>query len=471
MKEHSENTQIDLLQTLHKVLTGDNSLSCCSAIQGLVKIHANDETSQQKLIELLRDQNPDVRMEAVNAIGQFKSTDAVQALLYNLQNDPEGDVRIEVVKALARIKSPDSVKPLIDCVREDGYPHLDLRSDDMDYSPCWEVQSQALNTLGEIDDPRAVSTIIALLEDDDYEDLLETGYRVLAQLNTDSSRAFLLSQLKTGGNLARRRAAQAISRLAVFKTTTQDLPLEVLTQLSHALGDPDPAVRLYVARALGQTRNPLVVAPLILLLNDPDNDVRNEIASMLGKMRSKEVTDHLHSLLGESKNKHKRPLVHVLGEIAAPGSCEILMALLDSEDPDLLYEVIWALGEIGLPNPIIKLTDILENNQNDTSVRFIATQVLGKLLHRSKQNELQNRTRTSEQPQDQAYEMLNKTVHDENESISYARFMPWLKSPPRMRNNYWSSCWKHPLSHRKNKIKRNPSVMNYSRSNLPYLES
>ena len=432
-------------QIMLDVLDQDNSLSQCCAVQALTKLGAADDATQQRLITLLRDPDADVRMQTAHTLGELKSASAIEALVYNLENDPEGDVRIQAVIALAKITSDQTLAPLVRCLEQDGYPQLDHSTDDMEFSACWEVQSQALNALGKLGDVRGVAPIIKLLENDEYEHLQEQGFRVLAQIDSTQTLAFLLKQLKQGSHLARRRAAQALSSAAVFNTDDKELSVEVLTALSHALGDSDPSVRLYVARALAQTHNPLVSAPLILLLNDPDAEVRHEVAKLLGKMRSSDVVDRLHTLLSEADCKHKASIVHVLGDIADPTSVEILTALLDTNDSDLLYEVVWALGECGLPDPEIQLATILANEKNDPALRIQAAQSLAKLLNNKTSTELKlvqeniSDENTSDndsiEKQDaptqcSPRDVLTKTIYDKHAGVSYAALDALVKIDP-----------------------------------------
>ena len=202
-----------VIGALHEVLGRDDALSRCCAIKALQTMNADDEVSTARLVDLLLDEDPDVRMDAVVALGWMKVVQAAFPLLQNLEKDPEGEVRIEVVKALSRISSPQTVERLIHCFREDGYPELDYLVDDLEFNACWEVQSSLMDALAEIGDPRAVEPLIEVLEADGYEDLQESGFRALAKLSGDTAREFLVKQLQQGGAIARRRAASALCDL------------------------------------------------------------------------------------------------------------------------------------------------------------------------------------------------------------------------------------------------------------------
>jgi len=138
--------------------------------------------------------------------------------------------------------------------------------DDVEFSACWEVQSRALDALGEIGDTCATEPIVEILEDDQYEDLQESGFRVLARLNNDRANSFLVKQLRTGGRLARRRAAQALAASPEADGAAAVLSPQLEQVLGEALRDDEPSVRIYAARALARSPSPRVVGPLTQLL-------------------------------------------------------------------------------------------------------------------------------------------------------------------------------------------------------------
>ncbi|MFQ5757036.1 MAG: HEAT repeat domain-containing protein [Acidiferrobacterales bacterium] len=429
-----------ILRTLHGVLERDNSLSRCCAVKALEKINARDKKSKETLIGLLLDPDPDVRTDAATALGRMHVVEATEPLIGNLENDPEGEVRIAAVRALSEIRSKKAVEPLICCFRADGYPELDQLVDDMEYGTCWEVQAQALHALGEIGDQRATVPVMEALENEDYEDLQENGFHVLARLNTGKAQEFLLTQLKAGTRLGRRRAAEALAALPELRRERPELSPELLTGLTDALMDPDSSVRVYAARALGGSRNPLVVVPLTLLLTDPDPEVRKEVATLLGQMRGREVVERLHSLLTEPDPKVKQQIARVLGDIGDPASLAPLSQLLDTKDDDLLYEVVQALGKTGVPGPREKLAEILANKTAHAAVRMQAAWALGRILghaaganNQTKQVGHKGASKTQRRglKKSTAQQVLADSVFDADERVAFAALTALAEMDPK----------------------------------------
>jgi HEAT repeat protein len=371
-----------VLQTFYEVLGRDNSLSRCRAVKALERVDNREGESRKRLIELLMDPDPDVRTDAAVTLGHMRASEATEALLFSLENDPDGEVRIEAVRALSGIGSQAVVEPLIRCLEADGYPELEDGevADEMPYAACWEVHSQTLEALGKLGDARATDSVIALLENEEYSDLQERGFRVLAEISNDRAREFLMERLTADEPLARRRAARALTALPRLEADNEELSSEIVNRLTSALMDPDPGVRIHAARALAGSSNPLVVVPLTMLLADPEAEVRREVAAVLARMRGRQIVDRLHGLLVDPDPKVKREVAQVLGEIADPASAASLAPLLDSEDEDLLHDVIAAIGKIGVTGSETKLTEILANEEAHFTVRIQAANALGHLL-------------------------------------------------------------------------------------------
>ena len=436
MKEKSEKSVVagtshidreTVIRNLHQVMQWDNSLSRCCAVRGLARLGAKDIESILLFIDALLDPDPDVRADAAEALGRVKAESAVAPLLANIEGDPEGDVRIAAVRAVAEIGSTTAVDGLIRCIRESGYPELDQMVDDADFGACWEVQGGALRALGSIGDASAVQPLMDLLEGEDNEEIQESGFQVLAEFADERAGEFLVGRLKNGNPLTRRRAAQALSTEPNLHGASYALPAEMLNALNDALVDPEPNVRIYAARALSTSNNPMVAVSLTLLLNDPEAEVRNEVASMLGGIRGSAIVDRLHDLLQQAEAESKPLLVHVLGEIADVSSYPLLHDVLRLCDPvndrHLLYETIVALGAIGEPGPGKDVIEILVNSDMHYTIRVQAARALGHIYRGATTNEYAG----EEQLEEGLKAALVSAIDDENARVSYAAISALLE--------------------------------------------
>ncbi len=380
MQKNVENSRPEVLQMLFAVLDGENFLSRCTAVSAVGRVGGQDAASRQRLVELLSDPDPTMRMESAAALGRMRSGDATEALLASLAGDPIDDVRTQVAVALSEISAPDSLDSLIDCLANGGYPHLDEHIDEMEFGASWEVRGHALKAIGEIGDPAAVKAVIAFVEDEDNEDLQESSFRVLAGLGGSAARAFLISQLRGGSALARRRAARVLGRGEGGEANAHLLPPDIFDALGNALADATPAVRIAAANALGNSRDSRASALLIGLLNDEDRDVQSAVAKILGGFGGAEIAEHLHLLLNNSDPKFQARIVRILGEIASTVSIEPLEALLESDQEELLFEVLGALGNIGHSYSVVQIAEFLDNSGTGNDFRLQVIRTLERLL-------------------------------------------------------------------------------------------
>jgi len=424
-----------VIDAFHKVLGRDDAPSRCSAVKALQKMNADDAASTGRLVDLLLDQDTDVRMDAVVALGQMKVEQAALPLLENLEKDPEGEVRIEVVKALSRISSSQTVERLIRCFREDGYPELDYLVDDLEFNACWEVQSSLMDALAQIGDVRAVEPLIEVLESEGYEDLQEIGFRALAKLSGDRARKFLLERLQRGDAIARRRAASALSDLAELRIASEStpaaIPSDILAGLTNALADADAGVRINAAQALTATGIASVVAPITRLLNDPDAEVSAEVATILATTRGRDIVDRLHQLLIEDNRDLRRRIVRVLGEIGEPVSLKPIGFFLDDPDNNLVYEVVVALANIGIAGVEQKLADLLVDEANHYTLRMQAARTLGKQLGNPSAAQTTRRKQAEKMKALEAIrEVLEEMVFNPNERVASAALEALVEMDP-----------------------------------------
>lgn len=371
-----------VIENLQEVLSRDNSLSRCCAVRALEKMKAIDKESINKLIDALHDSDPDVSMDAAQALGNLNMEDAVDPLIDTLKNDPDGEVRIQAVIALGKMRSKKALNVLMECIKEDGYLDIyDGEGDDMEFAPAWEVQSQALDALGELGDENAADGVIELLLNEEYEDLQEKGFRVLAKLSSTRATNFLLEQLEKGGRLARRRAAKAFIELDFITNENGEIDNRLLESLSNALLDEDPDVRIYAARALGATKSPQIIVPLTMLLSDNNSNVCEEAAEILGKMRGKAVAEKLIKLMSDSPSPYLiTKVLKILGEIGSPEYVDLISMYLSVDDRDLNYAAVLALGKIAKEGPEEKIASMLDDEKMDNNVRVQAAIALGRML-------------------------------------------------------------------------------------------
>src|ERR1044072_2659785 len=145
-----------------------------SALQVLT---SSDVDTVSSLIELLKNRNADLRMQAALALGEQQDARATDALIQAL-NDEDTNVRYHAVEALGKLKAANAVDALVEIAE----------------SKDFFLTFAALDALTRIGDARIVPRIMPLLEDE----LLSTpAVNLLGHLGDESAVAPLTALLNT----------------------------------------------------------------------------------------------------------------------------------------------------------------------------------------------------------------------------------------------------------------------------------
>ena len=222
---------------LQRVLRRGDGAQRCFAVQALGKY--GHKASLDGLIEALRDEDEDVRLEAAAALAGLGEARAVPALIENLRDDPCGDVKLNAVTALGRLRAQEAVPLLRALVTGRGESVAwDETGDGWD---DWlDIQVAAIEALADLGIEEAAGDILAALKDEAGQDLGAVATRAFARLGSAGLDA-LVDCLETEKPRLRRQAAWALAAVG------SDLAAE---RLAGHLRDPDSEVRQAVLRSL-----------------------------------------------------------------------------------------------------------------------------------------------------------------------------------------------------------------------------
>jgi len=205
----------------------------------------------------------------------------------------------------------------------------------------WVIREEAAGLLGTFKDPRAVMPLIALLRDPDRS-VREAAVVALRAIGAPSVEA--LGACLEQPDLSVQEAASAIlSSIADER---------VLTPLITALRSNDWIVRMHAAKALGRIRTADAVEPLIPLLQDKVKAVREEAAATLAAIGDSAIPSLVNALQHEEWLVRLHA-VEALGKTRSPQAVEPLLAVLfNDQDSAVREDAVRALGEIGDPQSV-----------------------------------------------------------------------------------------------------------------------
>lgn len=254
----------------------------------------------------------------------------------------------------------------------------------------WAVREDAAHILGKFKDPRAVTPLIALLRDPDRS-VREASIEALRAIGASSVEA--LGACLEQPDLSVQEAASAI-----LSTIADE---RVLSSLINALRSSDWIVRMHATKGLGSVRHPDAIPALLPLLQDKVKAVREEAAAglaaignaaipsllkalqhddwlvrlhaveALGKTRSPETVEPLLSVLFNDQDSAVREdAVRALGEIRDPKAVEYLFTAM--REPELRTLAVDALGRIGDTRAVPVLIEVLTGVKPPEAARAVA---------------------------------------------------------------------------------------------------
>jgi HEAT repeat protein len=253
------------------------------AAEAVVKI---DKSAVNLLLNTLKNKDPNVRMNAILALGEIRNVQAVEPLISALKDKDPG-VRTRAAEALMKIPDNRAVEPLIIALK-DEYPG---------------VRMNAALAMGGINDKRLVEPLISVLNDNV---MLVRRYAAMSLINIGDSRA-----------------------------------VEPLIKL---LNDEDSNTRVCAASALGKIKDKRAVEPLIALLNNKEGRLTTKGGQEdMGSVQRIEAGWHTPS--GSDSNARGSAAL-ALGEIGGAEAINALVKALRDSDFVVSANAVLALEKI-----------------------------------------------------------------------------------------------------------------------------
>jgi len=253
-------------------------------------------------IAALKDEDWAIREEAATALGTFRDSRAV-APLVSVLRDADRAVREAAIGALTAIGEP-SVPALGVCLSD----------------PQLGVQEAASAVLAVIADDRVLAPLIASLRNRDWIVRMHAA-KALGRIRDSRSIEPLIPLLQDKVKAVREEATAALAAIGDA----------AIPSLLAALTNTEWLVRLHAVEALGKTRSPAAVEPLLsILFNDQDGAIREDTIRALGLIGDSRALDFLQVAL---KEPGLRPLaVEAMGQIGDRRAVPVLIKVLEGED-------------------------------------------------------------------------------------------------------------------------------------------
>ena len=202
-----------------------------------------DERSIPDLLRFIEHPDPNIRVQLIKVLSQFKDNMAVRDALLKMLGDKQKHVRQAAVDALGRMTARVPSQPLVKLLRD----------------PDITTQNKAIEALSRIRDPDTVGHLIEILQD-------ESEY-------------------------VRRAAVEVLNEIGDQRA---------VKDLLNALRDADWWIRARAADALGSIGGPKVIAAVLELIKEKDEFLRRTAVEILNSIKDERAFDHLVAALDDS---------------------------------------------------------------------------------------------------------------------------------------------------------------------------
>lgn len=276
-------------------------------------------------------------------------TTVVLALIERLKDD-DAQVRRAAANSLGRLEDRRAVPGLIGALRD----------------PVADVRAAAADALGDFEDPRAIGPLSALLTDANA-DVKQEALGALSNYEKGVPASAILPLLNDSDADVRHEAAHLLGRLRdraavpalikLVRDQSKDVRLAAISSLSeiedpsaattliNALSDPVPDVRQEALQALDNLKVAIPDATLLTLMKDGSADVRSRAASIAGDRSLVNLIPMLKQLMADGSSDVRESAVDALGNMPDQSAREALRSALNSSDAKVRRRAAEALGE------------------------------------------------------------------------------------------------------------------------------
>lgn len=332
-----------------------------SALQVL---QATSVKTTETLIEFLKGDDADLRMQAALTLGEQKDAQAASALLEALR-DENVNVRYHAIEALGKLQTAEAVEPLLAIAEARDF----------------FLSFAALDALREIADEATAGRILPLLSDDDF--LREAVIETLGAVSSEEVVPPLINLLNDEPHAAPTvaRALDVLFDRFEGDPAKSDLIIEHARKaisesgknnLLAALGGVNETDLIPLIRLGGWFENEKVAGQLAELLED--EALRLEAMRALVRHGSSAV-DLLIQGLDDEDSETRPTKALALGQIGDPRAFEPLVELLTGDNALFRLAAVEALKSLAHPETVGRLCDLLTGE--DAAIREKAIQITG----------------------------------------------------------------------------------------------
>ncbi len=330
-----------------------------------------EKPDTEQLVSNLKDNNPKIRREAVDRLGDIGDKEAVEHLIPLLKDNDEY-VRQAAARSLGMLKDKKAVEPLIDTLKDrDEY-----------------VRAYSAWALGEIKDTKAIEHLIHSLQEEKQLKAKERKIVALKMFKEDPAARNMIATIFMRG-LANKNYLQTANMLPVF---SEDI---MLRGFENAKGDDAKTIGNYVKllesnyygvskfgiKGLKEFQDrKLVIKELSDLIKTEEKE-HDKAISFLSRLKYPECLPVFVYILENRErfsSSAKRYAIGAIGDLACKEVFNFLLKILiDTNEYEGTREAAArAIGKLGDRKAAAPLIDIIKNKSEHKNVRVGAAVAL-----------------------------------------------------------------------------------------------
>jgi HEAT repeat protein len=390
-----------------------------SALQVL---QATSVKTTETLIEFLKGDDDDLRMQAALTLGEQKDAQAIPALLEALGDENE-NVRFHAIEALGKLKAAEAVEPLMEIAEARhfflSFAALDALQKIGDEAVATRIlpllndellRDAAIETLGAVGGVEAVAPLVALINADKSfaaaaarslaalsgrfpskeNEIIErargaideAGKSNLAQAFDTAGETDLIALIRVGGWFVDEKIREKLALLLEDETLREDAARALGRQgepaidlLLEKLESGDSEMQRTIARTLGQTGDHRAFEPLIGLLESGDTGTRLAAIEALKTLAHPETVSRLCALLTGGDAQTREAAIRVVGYFGAKGWANAIFDCCEETDERVRRAALEQLPNIEDERGVATLIRALQNGSprvRETAAKALA---------------------------------------------------------------------------------------------------
>lgn len=271
---HSTMQQQKVTERLLNYLESGDEVDRCYAAKTLGNLKVTTATSA--LLERIKDEDIDVCIDAIYALGKIKDFSAIPLLLESLEKDPDEDVKLAITESLAHFQSQDAIDILLK-LAEDRPEEMDF-DQNADWDGWWDLQEKAIVILGKMKIEKAFPVLKNVLEDEFSQDIEAIVLKSMARIGGAADEYLINRVNNSSGDIIEKHQRRAATALGFSDSK------ETLQALGRALLSKSAQTRENVLYALGKRKASQYVKAIIMSLRDPDANVKQAALKVLQQL-------------------------------------------------------------------------------------------------------------------------------------------------------------------------------------------